>query len=371
MPIRVLVVDDAVVFRKGISDALAIDESIQVVGTAANGRLALQKMAHALPDLVVLDVEMPELDGLATLSEIRKQWPKLPVIMCSAHTREGARVTIEALERGANDFVTKPSTGSAAESIAHFRADLLPRIKAHCSSSLMSVSKDTPSRSGAPPVVARSPMMPLAPPIAGRVDLVVIGVSTGGPNALTELITHLPGDLPAPVLIVQHMPAMFTKLLAERLSLKSALPVQEAAPDTPVAPGRIWLAPGGFHMTVGRAGADLRLGLNQDAPENSCRPSVDVLFRSAALATGANTLAVVLTGMGEDGTAGCRNIRAAGGQVVAQDKESSVVWGMPGQVAKAGLAEKLLPITEMAGEIITRLHHGRPAYRSLPRKPPP
>jgi two-component system chemotaxis response regulator CheB len=376
MPVRVLVVDDAVVFRKGISDALAGDPEIQVIGTASNGRLALQKMALSLPDLVVLDVEMPELDGLATVTEIRKLWPRLPVIMCSAHTTDGARVTLQALERGANDFVTKPVTGSMADSLAHFRHQLLPRIKGSCRHLLGTPESGIRAAVSVPPTTSRIPLSarPTLPPPPARtvgdhrLDLVVIGVSTGGPNALAEVIPLLPGDLPVPVLIVQHMPAMFTRLLAERLAGKAALPVEEAADGTVCKPGQVWIAPGGQHLTVARAGGDFRLELNQDPPENSCRPAADVLFRSAAQLCGGATLAVVLTGMGEDGLIGCRLIHQAGGLVVVQDKDTSVVWGMPGAVAKAGLADRQVAIRELASEIVARLRVGRPAWHGVVRK---
>lgn len=372
MPVRVLVVDDAVVFRKGITDALSGDPEIQVIGTASNGKLALQKMALNLPDLVVLDVEMPEMDGLATVAEIRKLWPRLPVIMCSAHTTEGARVTLQALERGANDFVTKPVTSSMAESLAHFRHELIPRIKGNCRHLL-----GNPESGVRPAVVlpssAKITPAPAKPAVARplgdhRIDLVVIGVSTGGPNALAEVIPLLPGDLPVPVLIVQHMPAMFTKLLAERLGSKAALKVEEATAGATAQAGQVWIAPGGHHLTVTRVGSEFRLALNDEPPENSCRPAADVLFRSASLACGSTTLAVVLTGMGEDGLIGCRLIHQAGGQVIVQDKDTSVVWGMPGAVAKAGLADKQIAIKDVANEIVTRLKVGRPTYHGVPRK---
>jgi two-component system, chemotaxis family, protein-glutamate methylesterase/glutaminase len=377
MPVKVLVVDDAVVFRRGISEALSGDPDVQVVGTASNGRLALQRMSISLPDLVVLDVEMPEMDGLATVSVIRKQWPRLPVIMCSAHTTEGARVTLDALERGANDFVTKPVSQSMQDSLAHFRQELLPRIKGTCRHLLG--HDDSGTRPGAPlsmptpkPTTreAHSPSLPIGRHAGDRrIDLVVIGVSTGGPNALAELIPMLPGDLPVPVLIVQHMPTMFTKLLAERLDSRAALEVDEATAGAVARAGQAWIAPGGRHLTVSRSNTEFHLMLNDDPPENSCRPAADVLFRSAARICGNTTLAVVLTGMGEDGLAGCRSIHEAGGQVIVQDKDTSVVWGMPGAVAKAGLAEKQLPLKSVADEIVSRLRVGRPTYRGMARKP--
>ena len=373
MTVRVLVVDDAVVFRKGISDALSSDPEIQVIGTASNGKLALQKMALNLPDLVVLDVEMPEMDGLATVAEIRKLWPLLPVIMCSAHTTDGARVTIQALEGGANDFVTKPVTSSVAESLAHFRHELIPRIKGNCRHLLGNPDSGARPAAIIPTAIAPALQQPFMPaftrPVSDhRIDLIVIGVSTGGPNALAEVIPGLPGDLPVPVLIVQHMPAMFTKMLAERLGNSSAVKVDEAIAGTICKPGHVWIAPGGFHLTVSKAGAEYHLDLNQNPPENSCRPAVDVLFRSAATVNGPNTLAVVLTGMGEDGLIGCRLIHQAGGQVIVQDKATSVVWGMPGAVAKANLADRQLSLKEIAGEIVNRVLVGRPTYHGVSRK---
>ncbi len=375
--IKVMVVDDAVVFRKGISDALAGDPDVVVIGTASNGKLALQKMALSLPDLVILDVEMPEMDGLATVAEIRKLWPRLPVIMCSAHTTEGARVTLQALERGANDFVTKPVTSSVQESLAHFRHELLPRIKGNCRHLLGTGDSGVRPAVSVPSPLTATTAKPVAspprpPPVRTgpehQIDLVVIGVSTGGPNALADVIPLLPGDLPVPVLIVQHMPAMFTKLLAERLGSKSALKVDEASAGIIAKPGQVWIAPGGHHLTVSRSSGEYRLALNDDPPENSCRPAADVLFRAAAQTCGATTLAVVLTGMGEDGLIGCRLIQQAGGRVIVQDKDTSVVWGMPGSVAKAGLADKQLPLKDVAGEIVQRLKVGRPNYHGMPRK---
>jgi two-component system chemotaxis response regulator CheB len=193
------------------------------------------------------------------------------------------------------------------------------------------------------------------------VDIVAIGTSTGGPNALAEVIPHLPADLPVPVVIVQHMPPTFTRFLAERLTAASSLLVQEGVSGTLVEPGRAWIAPGDFHMNLWRDHSALRLGVFQAAPENSCRPSVDVLFRSVAEVFGPNALAVVMTGMGQDGLRGCELIRAANGQIIVQDEASSVVWGMPGFVAKAGLADSILPVKEIAGEIVRRVQRGRRA----------
>ena len=345
--LRILLVDDAVVVRRAVAKVLAADPSLEVIATASNGRLALEKLAQVNPDLVVLDVEMPELDGLQTLRALRRMHPRLPVIMFSQHTRRGAEATLEALAEGASDCVCKPeSAGGMAAALQQIREQLIPRIKHLCASG----TEPAP----APVVRARPTWIP-----GRRVDVVVVGVSTGGPNALAALVPALPADFPAPLLIVQHMPPLFTTLLAERLAARSAVRFAEAAAGVEVAAGRGWLAPGDHHLVVngGRDGA--RLQLHQGPPENSCRPSADVLFRSAAQVYGAGVLAVVLTGMGRDGLRGCEAVRDAGGQVLAQDEASSVVWGMPGAVARAGLADQVLPLEEMAAEIVRRSRRGR------------
>lgn len=358
--IRVMVVDDAVVVRRVLAMVLSADQSIEVVATAANGKIALSKLPLVKPDLIVLDVEMPEMDGLETLTQLRRTHAKLPVIMFSASTQAGAAISLEALHRGASDVVAKPSSATSMDNaFATIGQELISRIKAFC---IKPSERHTPS-SPVPPVKAP----PRArPPGAGvrRVDLVVIGVSTGGPNALAEVLPRLPRDLPVPVLVVQHMPPVFTHMLAERLATKSAIGVEEARPCAELTPGRAWIAPGDYHLLVERDGTTLRLRTNQQPQENSCRPSVDVLFRSVAELCGENALAVVMTGMGHDGLGGCERIRAAGGQVIIQDEASSVVWGMPGAVAKAGLADQVVPLDQLAGEIMRRLREGRFAYSS-------
>jgi len=363
--IRVLVVDDAVVVRKIVTDALANDPHIEVVGAAANGRIGLAKIPQVNPDIITLDVEMPEMDGLETLAAIRKSFPKLPVIMFSTLTSRGAATTLDALALGANDYVTKPSNvGQVGTAIQRIREDLIPKIKALVK--LPGIGSEfAPPGLGIPealPVIADHPRR-TAPQQKQRVEVLAIGVSTGGPNALAELVPALPADFPVPVLIVQHMPPVFTKLLAERLDSKSTLAVAEAYSGAVVEPGRVWLAPGDYHMVLGRAGTKITVRTNQERPENSCRPAVDPLFRSVAEVYGNGALAVVLTGMGQDGLHGAEVICAAGGQVLAQDEASSVVWGMPGFVARAGLADKVLPLEEMATEIIRRVQWGRSITR--------
>lgn len=368
-PIRVLVVDDSVVVRRIVSDVLASDPDLEVVGVAANGRIALAKLEQVNPDVITLDIEMPELDGLATLRELRKSHPKLPVIMFSTLTDRGAEATLDALALGANDYVTKPANvGKVSEGMQRIRDDLIPKIKAFCQP-LTVGRKDPPVRGGTATRVRRpvaKGRIPVARPHTRRlpnqrVDAVVIGVSTGGPNALAELLPSLPSDLPVPVLIVQHMPPVFTKFLADRLSAKAALDVHEGTAGAKVEPGTVWIAPGDHHMVVERSGDLAHLSLNREPPVNSCRPAADVLFRSAVDVYGAGILAVVLTGMGHDGLRGCEYVHEAGGQIIVQDEDTSVVWGMPGFVARNELAEQILPLQGIAQEIVRRVGRGRTA----------
>jgi len=343
---RVLVVDDSIVIRRVVTEELSADPEIEVVGTAANGRIALAKMTQVNPDLVILDVEMPEMDGLATLTAIRKNYPRLPVIMFSALTERGASATLDALALGATDYFTKPAgPGGIEESRRVIREELAPAIRQLCATK--------------PPAAPASALprliSPLPRPRTTRVDAVVIGTSTGGPNALADVFGAFPADLPVPILIVQHMPPMFTRILAERLTANSRVPVDEAASGAVVQPGRGLIAPGNFHMVVARVGTQIQTQIHQDPPENSCRPAADPLFRSAVKVYGAGVLAVVLTGMGQDGLRGCEAVREAGGQIIVQDEATSVVWGMPGFVAKAGLADKVLPLSLIANEIVRRV----------------
>lgn len=362
--IRVLVVDDTVVVRKLVSDVLREDPEIEVVGVAANGKIALDRIREVKPDLITLDIEMPVMNGIETLSELRLTHPDLPVIMFSTLTERGAAMTLEALSRGATDYVTKPSqTGTLAASLERVREELLPKVRSlgrrRSCSSARGATQAGPStarvvaekRPPAPPVAAQA----ARPEPSGPISAVLIGVSTGGPNALSEVIPALPADLGVPILIVQHMPPMFTSMLAKRLDGESSLGVVEAYDGLPVEPGRVYLAQGGKHLELARRGTETVLSLTEGPEENSCRPAVDVLFRTAASAYGAGVLAVVLTGMGEDGLRGSRAIVDAGGVVLAQDEATSVVWGMPGAVVHAGLATQQLPIGQVAAEIARRV----------------
>jgi two-component system chemotaxis response regulator CheB len=349
--IRVLVVDDAATVRRLVSEALASDPAIEVAGVAPTGRLALAKLPQLSPDLVTLDVEMPGMSGLEVLTEIRTHYPDLPVVMLSAHTERGAVVTLEALALGASDYLAKPAGFSNPEEAgAYLRDQLIPKVKALCATRLGRESSSLVARPLSVPVRPGPHLVPTE-----RVDILAIGVSTGGPNALARVLAGFPREFPVPVVVVQHMPPLFTRLLAERLSDTSPLRVREATPGGALEPGSAWLARGDYHMLVERAGKQLRVNINQEPPENSCRPAVDVLFRSVAQVFGARSLAVVLTGMGRDGLRGCEEIRAAGGQVLVQDEATSVVWGMPGFVANAGLADAVLPLDEIPAEIERRV----------------
>ena len=359
--IRVLIVDDSTVIRRLLTNALTTDPAIEIAGVAANGKIALAKIPQVAPDIITLDMEMPEMDGLTTLVEIRKLYPKLPVIMFSTLTQSGAEATMEALTKGANDYATKPSNvGSVTAAIETVVKELVPKIKQFCnwnSKSLTSSSARSEVRSPSGRTATLSkPLLPIKP---SRVEIVVIGVSTGGPNALTTMLPKLPENFPVPILIVQHMPPVFTKHLADRLNQLCKLHVHEAVDGELLLAGGAWLAPGNFHMTLRRQGPQLKASLNQEQPENSCRPAVDVLFRSAAELFGANVLAVVMTGMGQDGQRGCDAIRQAGGRVIVQDEATSVVWGMPGAVANAGLAQKILPLSKIADEILLQTQSSR------------
>lgn len=366
--VRVLVVDDAVVVRRLVTDVLAADPEIDVVGVAANGRIALQKIAQLAPDIITLDVEMPEMDGLETITEIRKTWPRLPVIMFSTLTERGAASTMEALSRGASDYVTKPANvGSVTAAQQKIREELIPRVKSLCGMGPRLVTTRVQVTSAVAPLegvgIAGAPPLRKLP-----ISIVAIGSSTGGPNALADVVPHLPADFPVPVVITQHMPPMFTRLLAERLSGMSSLPVREASDGMKILPGTVWIAPGDYHLVLRRSAAGVIATLSQGPPENSCRPAVDTMLRSVVSCFGGQVLSVILTGMGQDGFKGCECVREAGGQIIVQDEESSVVWGMPGLVARAGLADSILPLPVIAQAITERLRRplGNLSTRSLP-----
>ena len=349
---KVLVVDDAMLIRRLVTDVIAADPAIDVVGEAANGRIALQKIAQLSPDLVTLDVEMPEMNGLETLKAIRKTYPRLPVIMFSALTERGAADTLEALHYGASDYVTKPAVTAGRESAQQrVRDDLVPKIKSLCR-----VASAPPRSVKRPAAVATAPP-PFTPRALGPgmvAGVVAISLSTGGPAAVAEILSHLPSDFPVPLVLVPHMPQMFTKFFAERLNGQTPLTVVEASDGQPLQRATVYVAPGDFHLTVQRRNGGIVTALTQEPPENSHRPAADVLFRSVADAYGPRALALVLTGMGQDGLRGSEAIARAGGRVLVQDEATSVVWEMPGLVAGAGLADAVLPLGDLARELQRR-----------------
>ena len=358
-PIRVLIVDDSVVIRKVLCDALSSDPDIEVAATAADGRIALAKIPQVNPDLVTLDIEMPVMNGLETLAEIRKVYPKLPVIMFSTLTERGASATLDALSLGASDYAAKPSnTGSPAVAAACVRSELIPKIKALCGGS----AGPKPAPQLSLPVAARAASRP---GLRSRIEVLAIGTSTGGPNALAVVLPTLPADFPVPIVIVQHMPPIFTRLLAERLADHSQIRVREAEAGQVIEPGTAWIAPGDHHMVLKRQGTAVRTALNQDPPENSCRPSVDVLFLSVAEVYGSHVLGVVMTGMGADGVRGSQRIREAGSEVIVQDEASSVVWGMPGLVAAAGQADGIYALDLLGPEVTRRVKQSRLLVETL------
>lgn len=360
--IKVLIVDDSVTIRRVLSDALSDEPGFEVVGMVSDGKYALEKIRELNPDVVTLDVEMPIMNGLETIEEIRKHYTRLPVVMLSSRTEVGSHITLQALLRGASDYVLKPSqTGNSQSAIQTLRRDLIPKLRSLFDPSGAPVVK--PARSvemikpTAPPVPTTQRVV--SRPTERRADVLVIGSSTGGPNALKTMLAKLPADFPLPILIAQHMPPVFTTSLANSLDDLCKLQVSEGTHGEEVCAKHIYLAPGGSHMVVEKKGTQMCVGINQDPPENSCRPAVDVLFRSAAKAYGDRVLAVVLTGMGQDGMLGCEAIKRAGGKVIVQDQATSVVWGMPGAVANAGIADQVLPLEKIADEITMLARLGR------------
>lgn len=340
---RVLIVDDSVVVRKLVADVLRASSPELVVEAAASASIALSKIQMTPPDVIILDVEMPGMTGIEALPRLRAAAPRAKVIMFSSLTRRGAAATLDALALGAVDCVVKPANmRGLAESTELLRVELVTRVVGLL------------PRRAAPSTVAPAVRVGPRPtrPRQDRVDLVAIGSSTGGPNALADVLGAIGAGFGAPMVITQHMPALFTRMLAERLDGRSALRVVEAQDGDVLVPGGAWIAPGGRHLVVERQGTKLVARLNDEPPENFCRPSVDVMLRSVAKAVGAGTLAVILTGMGNDGARAAALVRQAGGTVIAQDQATSVVWGMPGQVVASGNADEILPLAEIAPALL-------------------
>ena len=348
--LRVLVVDDSVVIRRLVSHALQEDPAIELVGTASNGLIGLARAEQLNPDVITVDVEMPDMDGLEMVRRLRMTNKDVRVIMFSTLTERGAWVSMEALSLGADDYVAKASNaGSLDRSMHSLREELIPKIK-----QFFLRESDGRLLAGRSAAVRPLAVVPVAHSHV-ETEVVSIGVSTGGPNALSVVMPMLPGDFPVPILIVQHMPPIFTRLLAERLQGLTKLRVCEAQKGMPVEAGSVLIAPGNYHMCVRREGLRKVVTLNQERPENSCRPSVDVLFRSVEQSYGAATVGVILTGMGTDGLRGAQLLKARGASMIAQDEASSVVWGMPGAVVEAGLADAVVPLEKIAGEIVAKV----------------
>ena len=346
-PTRVLVVDDSATVRALLSRRLNADPAIEVVGTAGDGLEALERIAELRPDVVTLDIEMPRLDGLATLKRIMQRHP-VPVVMVSSQTREGADATLQALELGAVDFIEKASFGDSGAPDAMAEAVGLK------------VRSAATARLAASPTAA-PPLRPVRTVPTGRrwqKKTVLIGSSTGGPPALRRLLERLPADMDVPVLIVQHMPPGFTRSLADRLDSLCPLHVEEATDGARLEPGTALIAPGGRHMTLGRGGT---VSLNDGPTECGVRPAVNVTMESLVAAAGAQVVAAVLTGMGNDGTRGAGLIKQAGGHVIAEAESSCVVYGMPRSVVEAGFADELLPLDEIADAIVRQCVVPRPA----------
>ncbi len=356
--IRVLVVDDSVVVRRLVTDSLSRDPDIEVVGFASNGKIALSKVDQLGPDLVTMDIEMPEMNGIEAVRELRRARHTMPIIMFSTLTERGASATLDALVAGATDYVTKPANvGSVQESLAQVASQLIPKIKAlvpkraqlgrgSLPSQQAAAAPSAPARPVARGPVTTRPMPPVHP-----VQALIIGSSTGGPEALSKVLSNLSVPPAVPVLLVQHMPPVFTRQLAARLDRLGPASVVEAADGDVLRPGTVYVAPGDHHLELRRSAGVLRIAITDGPPVNFCRPSVDVLFRSAVKEFGGKVLAVVLTGMGADGRTGCEDVVTAGGTVLVQDEPTSVVWGMPGAVATAGLAHRILPVGDVAPAI--------------------
>ncbi|MBN1910156.1 MAG: chemotaxis response regulator protein-glutamate methylesterase [Pirellulales bacterium] len=366
IPTRVLIVDDTVTYRKIIADVLAGIPGIEVVGTAPNGQIALQKIENLHPDILTLDLEMPIMGGLDVLRHLQRSKSDVGAIMLSAFTKEGAETTMEALSLGAFDFVLKPSGALPGKNIEQLRHELRPKIEAFARTRqirrLLGGGAPAPPRRTAAAAPAAGDihqrMQRIARQATGKPEAVVIGISTGGPQALTKMIPQLPTDLPVPVLIVQHMPPLFTKSLADDLNRRSRLTVCEAVEGQPVLPGFVFIAPGGKQMRIIRDTTSLSIQITDDPPENSCKPSADYLFRSASHVLGGNVLGVIMTGMGYDGSQGCRLLKRCGAPILCQDEASCVVFGMPRQPIEEELADVVAPLDRIAEEITRMVGKG-------------
>ena len=369
-PINVLVVDDTILYRKVVGDVIASIPGAKVCSTAANGRFALTKIKTFKPDLITLDIEMPEMNGLELLEALKKEGIKLPrIIMLSTLTTRGGDMTIRALELGAFDFITKPQSGTAAENMEKIRARLTPAVTALIQEkkfrSRLQNARTSLSRTSLPrEPEAVKPIRPLATPVrratrpvTRRSEVVAIGISTGGPNALAAMLPELPANIGVPILIVQHMPPVFTKSLASSLNNKCAIEVKEAEDGDILKPGLALIAPGGKQMRVEahRDGLHRLVRITDDPPENSCKPSADYLFRSVASHYVGRATGVIMTGMGHDGFKGLQKMHENGSFILGQDEKSCTVYGMPKAPAEAGILDKVVSLSEMGRALIKTL----------------
>ncbi|TKB25781.1 chemotaxis response regulator protein-glutamate methylesterase [Desulfopila sp. IMCC35006] len=363
--LRVLVVDDTIVYRKAISDIIEEIPGVELAGVAHNGKIALAKIATLKPDILTLDIEMPQMNGIEVLAEIQKNNLGVGAIMVSTLTDEGSNMTMRALELGAFDFILKPQNSkNQLEGKREIRAALEPILKAFSrsrfgSSLLQRSGRIGPSAVPIKPVPGRLPARsasPVKPAVArkGKSEIVTVGISTGGPNALNQMLPRLPGDLGVPVLIVQHMPPVFTKSLAASLDKKCQLHVKEAENGESIMPNIVYIAPGGKQMKLVAStdGLHRKIKITDDPPENSCKPSVDYLFRSIADYYVGRTTAVIMTGMGSDGTSGLGVLKDKGAYTIGQDESSCIVYGMPKAPAELGYLDTVVPLGKIADEII-------------------
>lgn len=361
-PISVMVVDDSAVIRGMLSRILDSEPDIQVITSASNGKFAIESLTQFDPQVIILDIEMPVMDGLTALPEILKKRPNVNVVMASTLTAKNAAISLRALSAGASDYVTKPSSVAGLRGADDFKRELVEKVRAlgggvaapgRVSRPVARAPKPftQTGKSARAPSIGASAEIKLRPKPLFRPTLMVIGASTGGPQALFSLFEELKNRINVPILVTQHMPPTFTTILAERLGAISGLDAQEAKDGEPLARGTLRVAPGNFHMIVSREKGQDLLRLTSTPPENFCRPAVDPLFRSVAEIFGNKVLAIVLTGMGADGAKGATQIAEAGGGVIAQDEATSVVWGMPGATASAGICNAVLPLPEIPGYI--------------------
>ena len=360
-PLKVLVVDDTVVYRKIVSDVLAEIPGIEVVGTAHNGKAALLKIKNLKPDLLTLDIEMPEMGGLELLEKMHQMAPDTGAVMLSTLTQQGGAMTMRALELGAFDFIPKPHSGTMTENKKAVKDALTPILKAFSRRrQIKGMRRNTPApvAKTLPSNTCKAyPVSTVSRVNAAAASIIGIGISTGGPNALARMLPMLPGDLGVPVVIVQHMPPMFTQSLAKSLDAKCALTVCEAKHGEPLRPNVVYIAPGGKQMkiTAGPDGCQRVVKITDDPPENSCKPSVDYLFRSIADLYVGRATGVIMTGMGSDGTAGLKQMKDSGAYIIAQNEATCVVFGMPKKPIQQGITDIVVPLDEISSRIIKTL----------------